>query len=292
MAALQGLKGLYSDPMDTTDTMDEGVLEAKANALDPDHGDYGVQNIGYSGTVPTESPFAGMQVYDGYSASDAMVYGSYNFNEPGGEIDQTPPTHSSPYPRGIIQYAIDNPNALASAGVQINELHAGDMGGPKLYNAFSPVGREEITHYTTDDYVAPNESYLSSDIPGQIRGSGNQAATGYGAGNADPDQGYGVVNTMQEFNAGHSIRRVQHDTAHFDFTNTHGEQDVPFPARHPVQQMPLDGPDSPYFEQGSIDGANIVWEGRIGDPTAYQQAVEPTVLAAGTGYPAQDVWAY
>ena len=112
---------------------------------------------------------------------------------------------------------------------------------------------------------------------------------GHGQGNADTTQGYGVLNSLPEFQMGHSIRRVQHDTAHFDFTNTHGEQDVPFQGRHPVQQMPLDGPDSPYFDNGSIDGANTPWEGRIGDPSPYVQPVEPTI---GTAPDSSDVFAW
>jgi hypothetical protein len=287
MAPLQGLQGLYADPQDTSDVMDEGVLEARAAPGTPvaGHSEYGSQSDGYSGTIPTESPYSPMTVYDGWDREDTLAYGGIGFPEPGSEIDKTPWTHESPYPRGIIQQSWDNPNALAMYGEQQTQLHGPDLGGPKLYNAFSPVGREEITHYTTDDYVAPNENYLSSDVPGQLRGG-----TGHGVGgHADPTQGYGVLNTLEEFNSGHSIRRVQHDTVHFDFTNTHGEQSVPFPGRHPVQQMPLDGPDSPYFEMGDIDGGQVVWEGRIGYPTPYVQPEEPTVVAAS---PQPDVWAY
>jgi hypothetical protein len=288
MAALAGLKGLYAaDPQDTFDTMDEGVLEAKANPLEPEHGQYGSQSVGYSGTVPLESPFGPLAVYDGWSQADADQFGGLGFPVAGDDIDKTPITHDSPYPKGIILQGWADPDALARVGVQMAEVHRPDMGGPAHYNRFSPVGREEATHYTTDDYVAPNENYLTSDVPAQLRGGPGH---GHGRGGADPTQGYGVLNTMEEFNAGHSIRRVQHDRMPWDFTNTHGEQDVPFLGRHPVQQMPLDGPDSPYFEQGNIDGGQVVWEGRIGDPTPYVQPVEPTIapVPAATA----DVWAW
>jgi hypothetical protein len=291
MAALQGLSGLYSDPQDTTDVMDEGVLEARAAPGTPDaeHGQYGSQSDGYSGTIPSESPYSPMTVYDGWDRADTLAYGGLGFPEAGQEQDRTPQTHASPYPRGIIQQSWDNPNALAVYGEQQTELHGPELGGSAFYNGFSPVGREEVTHYTTNDYVAPNENVLSSDVAGQLRGGWPNGANGHGAGNADTTQGYGVLNTLPEFQAGHSIRREQHDSVHFDYTNTHGEQEVPFMGRHPVQQMPLDGPDSPYFEAGDIDGANVVWEGRIGYPTPYEQPSEPTIIAA-TEQP--DVWAW
>jgi len=292
MAALQGLSGLYPDPQDTDDTMDEGVLESGANDLNPDHSQYGSQYVGYSGTVPLQIPYSGFVVYDGWDPSDTEQYGGMDYDVSGVQANQTPVTHDSPYPRGIIQQSWDAPNALASAGEQIQDLHARDLGGVAAFASHSPAGHEESTDYTTDDYVAPNDNILSSDLASQLRGNGGQSAGGYGAGNADPTQGYGILNTMTEFNAGHSIRRVQHDRMPWDFTNTHGEQDVPFMGRHPVQQMPLDGPDSPYFAQGDIDGANIPWEGRIGYPTPYQQPDEPTIVAVPANYSSDDAWAW
>jgi hypothetical protein len=285
---LQGLKGLYKDPQDLTDVMDEGVLEAKANTLNPEHSQYGAQHLGYSGPVPVESPFGPMSVYDGYSAGDSAMYGGLGFPVPGEETDQTPTTHVSPYPRGIIQPSWGNPDAYADAGIQMMELHGPELGGTRFMVGRSPAGEEERTHYTTDDYVAPNESYLQP-LSGQSKAGGSNAGNGRGSGNADTVQGYGVLNTLEEFNAGHSIRRVQHDRMPWDFTATHGEQEVPFWGRHPVEQMPLDGPDSPYFEMGAIDGANTPWEGRIGYPTPYVQPSEPTIVQSS---PSQDVWAW
>jgi hypothetical protein len=292
MAALQGLTGLYADPQDTTDFMDEGVLEARANPLVSEHGEYGSQSDGYSGTIPAESPYAPMMVYDGWTAEDASQYESvrHGYDARGEMIDKTPGTHAAPWPRGIIQQSWDHENALAAVNDQRLQLHQPDLGGPRFYNGNSMTGHEEETHYTTNDYIAPNENYLATVTEGQLKGPASHGSSGYAGGNADPTQGYGVLNTLPEFNAGHSIRREQHDSVHFDYTNTHGEQSVPFMGRHPVQQMPLDGPDSPYFEQGDIDGANVVWEGRIGDPTAYQQPVEPTIAA--TPPQAMDVYAW
>jgi hypothetical protein len=294
MAPLQGLSGLYPDPWDTQDFMDEGVLEARAAPGTPvaEHGQYGSQALGYSGTIPLESPFSPMSVYDGWQNNPD--YSGTDFRTQGEPYDRTPDTHSSPYPRGIIQQSWDNPNALAVAGEQITELHAPDLGGQKLYITHAPAGHEEETHYTTDRYDAPNENYLATVTDGQLKpgtGSSNASTGGgsRGGSNADPTQGYGVLNSMPEFQMGHSIRRVQHDTLHFDFTNTHGEQDVPFWGRHPIQNAQFDGPDSPYFEAGSIEGNQVVWEGRIGDPTPYVQPPEPTI---GQSAPADDVWAY
>jgi hypothetical protein len=294
MAPLQGLTGLSADPQDTTDTFDEGVLEARANPLATEHGQYGSQSVGYQGTVPSASPYSNIPVYDGYDPDDADQYGGSAFRVYGQEIDQTPDTHRAPYPRGLIQVSNDNPDALAVVAEQMRELHGPDMGGPRLYNGFSPTGREEPTDYTTDRYDAPNENYLAS-APGQLKGSyghGSSGQSGLGGGNADTTQGYGVLNTLPEFQVGHSIRRVQHGRilTGFDYTNLHGEQDVPFYGRHPVQQMPLDGPDSPYFSGGSIDGANIVWEGRIGDPSPYVQAPEPDIAPSAPSGP--DVFAW
>jgi hypothetical protein len=296
MAALQGLSGLYSDPQDTTDVMDEGVLEARANPPDSDHQEYGVQYLGYSGSVPTESPFGPLAVYDGWDSGDAAAFGptqstQYGMRGYGEGYDETPTTHASPSPRIGLSSMLswDNPNGAAEVGIQGTELHGPDLGGVEFNLLHDPTGREEVTNYTTNNYVAPNENYLAEDIPGQLKSAsavamgggagagGSHTGGGGGGSNADTTQGYGVLNTMPEFNSGHSIRREQHDRMPWDFTATHGEQDVPFMGRHPVQQMPLDGPDSPYFEMGDIDGANVPWEGRIGDPTAYLQPSEPTI---------------
>jgi hypothetical protein len=293
MPPLQGLTGLYSDPQDTGDYMDEGVLEAKHNDLDPEHGQYGSQSVGYSGVVPTENPYGPFPAYDGWAFNPD--YSGMDYNVYGAPDDMTPDKHIAPWPRGIQQPSYDDPDAYVLVGEQLQALHGENMGGVYFQIFNSPAGHEEATNYTTDNFLAPNENYLAPEVPGQLRpgygyGGGRGGVGNAGGSNADPTQGYGVLNTMPEFNTGHSIRRVQHDRMPWDFTNIHGEQDVPFPARHPVQQNQLDGPDSPYYEQGNIDGANIPWEGRIGDPTAYQQPAEVTVAPAMTSSP--DVFAW
>lgn len=278
MAKLGGLTGLYApDPQDTSDVMDEGVLEAKANTLDADHSLYGSQSIGFSGIDPTAIPFAPQGTYDA-GFTDEYAEGDYGgAYDPG---DLTPTGHSAPWPRGIRQFSVDHQDRLADAGIQLSELHGTEFGGTNRMVLFSPAGHEEITDYTTDRYPAPNMSNQALLTEGQLKGSGSWGGNGYGGGNADTVQGYGVLNPTEEFQMGHSIRRVQHDRMPWDFTNTHGEQDVPFMGRHPVQQMPLDGPDSPYYEQGSIEGGQMPWEARIGYPTPYEQPAEPTIVPA------------
>lgn len=305
MPPLSGLKGLIPDPQITNQVMDEGVLESKANAPHADHGSFGSQHLGYSGAVPTQNPYSGFPVYDGWNtALSAGEFGPTEFTQYGmrgqdDPIDLTPTTHSSPTPRIGLSSMIawDNPNGAALVGDQMQQLHGPEFGGTVLKIEFDPTGREEVTHYTTEDFAAPNESYLST-ASGQIKsgtlggggasGGGGRSGSGGGGSNADPDQGYGVNNSMERFNTGHSIRRIQHDRMPWDFTNTHGEQNVPFMGRHPVEQMPLNGPDSPYFEAGSIDGAQLPWEGRIGDPTYYVQPPEVTV--SSEPLPTQDYY--
>ena len=278
---LGGLQGMYPDPQDVTDYMDEGVLEAKANEPDSEHGQYGSQAIGYSGTIPTESPFENVAVYDaGFSGE----YEGTDYLESGDSLDHTPTSHTAPYPRGIAQPDWGNPDAYELVGDQMMALHQPALGGVEKNVRQSPSGREQAVNWTADRYDAPNQSVLQK-ITGQMRmlfagtaaGKGN--SSGAGGSNADVDQGYGVNNSMAEFNTGHSIRNVQHDSMHFDYTNTHGEQNVPFPGRHPIQQAQFAGPDSPYFEMGANQGGQVPWEGRISYPTEYVQAPEVTIVA-------------
>lgn len=277
MAPLAGLTGLYSpDPMDTGQYMDEGVLEARALPLDSDHGSYGSQSPGLMGIDPGASPyFSGQGAYEAGSTDE---YGGTGEPFPGKPRDRTPDTHSAPWPRGIRQFSNSEPDGLAYAGEQMAALHGDEFGGTYKYLGSSPAGHEETTHYTTERVAAPNQTIQATVTEGQLKGSAFYGGNGHQGGNADPVQGYGVLNPTEEFQAGHQIRRIQHDRMPWDFTNTHGEQDVPFYGRHPVQQMPLDGPDSPYYEMGDISGGQIPWEGRIGYPTTYQQPSEPIVV--------------
>jgi hypothetical protein len=292
-APLQGLTGLYGDPQDTVDMMDEGVLEAKANALHPDHGEYGSQAYGYSGTVPDASPFAGMDTYD--AGMSGTEYAMLGYDAPGRPDDLTPGTeHNAPWPRGIKQQWWGNPDdgiaddGYVAAGTAMREVHGADVGGPEFYVNTAIADNLAGTDWTADRYDSPDDIMLTA-APGQLKSVSSQSNTGRGAGAADVVQGYGVNNSMSEFAHGHSMRFVQHDRFPTDYTNTHGEQDVPFMGRHPIQQMPFSGPDSPYFEMGDIDGANIPWEGRMSDPSPYVQPAEPTIAPATES---QDVWAY
>src|SRR4029077_17493621 len=107
-----GLSGLYPDPQDTGDFMDEGVLEAKANTPDPEHGQYGSQSVGYQGTVPGASPYKDMQVYEGwaynpdFSGMDYQIYGARD--------DFTPNSRNAAWPRGIQQRSWDDPDGYAN----------------------------------------------------------------------------------------------------------------------------------------------------------------------------------
>jgi len=290
---LKGLTGMYGDPQDTVDTMDEGVLEAKANALHPDHGSYGSQAYGYSGTVPDASPFGGMTSYDaGMSGDDysPLPYDASGRMQADGPDDLTPGTsHNAAYPRGIVQPSWDTPGVDYLDGEAMRIIHGTDLGGPEFYVNTAIADNIAGTDWTVDRYDSPDDVALSKSNPGQLKGS-SASNTGRGGGSADVVQGYGVANTMEEFSHGHSMRYVQHDKMPQDYTNTHGEQDVPFMGKHPINQQPTYlGPDSPYFEMGDTDGANIVWEGRIGDPSPYVQPPEPTI---GNSPVPEDVWAY
>jgi hypothetical protein len=284
---LKGLSGLYGDPQDTVDLMDEGVLEAKANQPHPDHGHYGSQAYGYSGTDPSASPFGGMAAYDG--GMTGQDFSVLLYDSPGQPDDVTPNDHCATYPRGIRQPSWGNPDAYADNGDALREVHGADLGGPEFYVNTAIADNLSGTDWTVDRYQSGDDISLAQ-TPGQIKGSYNaNGNTGRGAGSADVSQGYGVANSMEEFSHGHSMRYVHHDKMPTDYTLTHGEQDVPFNGRHPVQQMPFNGPDSPYYESGDFEGSNIPWEGRIGDPSQYVQPPEPTI---GPAPVSEDVWAY
>lgn len=304
---MQGLTGLYGNPsgQPAPMLMDEGVLQARAApGTGTSHGEYGSQTFGYGGTVPTDPQTdPSQQVYD--AGTDEDEYWGYNFSEPGVMYDRTPTTHDAPWNRGIPQYeggSLSTPGGLEVWGEAIRVIHGVDQGGVTNLLGRDPVEKEEVTHYTTEDFRAPNENILSK-VPGQLKGANGNTSSlvgggGSGHGNAggsaaDPDQGYGVNNTLEEFNAGHSIRRIQHDHMPWDYTLLHGEQEVPFYGRHQiVGQMNFDGPDSPYFGQGNISGGQIPWEGRIGDPTEYIQPPEPTVLPSQNLGSGNDVYAW
>jgi hypothetical protein len=317
-APLSGLTGLYGGPsaMDIAQGgqyMDQGVLEARAApGTATSHSEWGSQNLGYGGPVPAESPQDQMEVYDAGTEQDQ--YWDSPFDGPDASwLDKTPTTHDAPWPRGIAQMSWAEPNGAAIANTQLQLLHGSDQGGVEKMTQAAPAGHETPTDYTTDDYVAPNQSMLSQNMPGQLKGSAWGAGSSgtalvgggghVGGGNAggsaaDVDQGYGVNNTLPEFNAGHSIRRVQHDWMPMDYTLVprpfagDAEETVPFLGRHEIAQAEFDGPDSPYYAMGSIDGNQIPWEGRIGDPSPYEQPAEVTVGQPLPTSPDTDIYAW
>lgn len=310
MAAFSGLSGLYGPKEPTEQFMDEGVLEARAApGTAQSHGSYGSQTFGYGGTVPGTQPQTtqSQHVYDAsIGALDDMWDSGYYDYSPA--IDLTPTTHDAEWPAGIPQvgYAsLSTPGGLEIAGGQMRLLHGTNEGGVNAMVLHDPTGRETESNYTTETFLAPNETILAT-IPDQLKsvtlgsfpgqsGGGGKAGGNAGGSAADVDQGYGVNNSMQEFNAGHSIRRIQHDRMPWDFTATHGEQEVPFYGRHQiVGQASFDGPDSPYFDAGAIGGAGISvpWEGRIGPPSAYVQPPEVTVAPAITDDTSYDIYAW
>lgn len=286
MAPLKGVTGLNAAPANAPGMQyqDQGVLEAHGFSLDPSHGVVGdaagqmwpaSYGTGYSGTQYGSEVIQGQKPY---------------YNVAGFPGDATPDTHCSPYPRGIIQPNLEQPGSYADAAfkqqVQNVELHGVSLGGDKKYNRNSPTGKEVPAHYTTDRYDAPNVNMLAQGVPGQIRGG----ISGNGHGWADTTQGYGELNSTEEFQKGHSIRRIQHDTMHFDHTLDNNPA-VAFRGKFPVEQADFNV-DSPYGPVLGVatEGAQRVWESHIGNPTSYQAPAEITVNQnPPTG---DDVWAY
>lgn len=277
MAPLAGLTGFDQ----ASQVTDQGVLEAHGGPVDPSHGEYG-DHLGDSW------PSAFGTGYHGAQYGPVVDQGSWpDYNQPGRPLDRTPDTHSAPYPRGLIQPDLESPGSYAQAAqalqAQRTVLHGQDLGGPGVTTRRAPGGHETPVDITVDRYDAPNVNILSQ-VPGQLRQGNN------GAGR-DPDQGYGKLNDTPEFQAGHSIRIVQHDTLHFDRSLDYAPPQ-PFWGRVPIQQAGFDGPDSPYGQVlgDTSTGQQVVWEGRIGTPTAYAQPPEPAVNQAASQQ--QDVWAY
>lgn len=286
MGALQGLTGLDKP----TSFMDTGVLEAHANigGTDSSHAVVGdsseqVWPAGY-GTAYYGTTY-------GYEVSQGDMP---NYNEGGQSLDDTPSTHISPYPRGIIQPNLEEPGSYASAAAALAEqqliLHGNELGGSIVNNRRSPAGREEEIDITVDRYDAPNTNVLATNIPGQLR---SVAAGGGGVntgGKSDTTQGYGQLNETEEFQRGHSIRIVQHNTLHWDRSLDNGGK-TPFWGRKAIGEARF-GNDSQYGEIAgdTSTGQQVVWEGRIGFPTTYQQPAEPTVI--NNPVSESDVWAY
>lgn len=276
MAPLAGLGSLSSAPQET----DMGVLEAHGGPVDTTHGYYGDR-------LGDTWPSGYGSGYHGTSYGYEVDQGEWpDFNQPGAKQDQTPTTHESPYPRGIIQPDLETPGSYALAAeqlrVQRSEVHSPDLGAPGYLNRNAPGGRQVPDHWTTDRYESPAETNLSASVPGQLR----QGSNGVGL---DVSQGYGRLNDTEEFQHGHSIRVIQHDSLAWDRSLTYAPPQPLYP-RYPMTQATFDGPDSPYGVLGDTStGQQVVWEGRIGNPTAYQQPPEPAMNQA---VQSNDVWSW
>ena len=282
MAALAGLTGMSADS--ASQEMDQGVAEAHANVggYDPSHskpGDLSGESWPASGWAGYHGTSYGQEVdNNGQMGTDYRAYGV--------GIDQTPDTHESPYPEGLIQPNLEDPGSYARTSydlaVQRKKLHGQNMGGVRKLNGFSPAGRQTPTNYTTDRYDSPDDTDLSTTVPGQIRGTGNAQR--------DVQQGYGKLNDNPEFQHGHSIRRVQHDGIAWDRSLAYPGR-KPFYGRHPVMTGNSFDVDSVYGQvAGDTSTGQQVMEKR-GFPTPYEPQPLP-VVAPSSSEPSDDVWAW
>lgn len=279
MAPLPGLTGVSKAPQQT----DEGVLEAHGGPIDPSHSEYGDM---YGDTWPSGYGTG----YHGTAYPSEVDKGDYpEFDQHGNAYDKTPTTHDSPYPTGLIQPNLEDSNSYASTAIELarqrHELHGSDLGAVTFYNRNAPGGRQTPSNITVDRYDSPNISVLSTGLPGQLR----QGNNGVGR---DVAQGYGQLNSTDEFQHGHSIRIIDHDGLAWDRSLDYAPPQPLYP-RYPQQQASFDV-DSPYGEVlgDTSTGQQVVWEGRIGNPTAYQAPPEPTVVQPAMSSPADDGWAY
>lgn len=295
MPRLAGLTGLYGElDTDPAGSIDEGAYQVydqragfnEAHALTGD-------TAGQVYPAGTGSGWSGQAVYE--STGDLGEWANVPGYDPGnthGPIDYTPSTHGGLYPRpSATDISILDPDALAVVGEQLRGLHGTEQGGTVvLYDA--PGGHEEPTNTTTDRYSAPNVNGLRK-AAGHLRGIiGGLGGMGGGShlGQADVDQGYGELNSLVEFQEGHSIRVVQHDTLHFDFTGLHAAEEGTWLGKHPVgTNVRFDGPDSPYNVEGDFEGSFRAGNAStLGYPTEYASPPAPTVLPAA---PQVDVFA-
>lgn len=280
MARLAGLTGLNASS-DQIQYDDAGVLEAHGGPVDESHGGGDPGGLNYPaayGTGWKADPYFPDYELLGENVSSAPL-------ADGVPVDRTPNSHRAPYPRGIIQTDNDLESYQRFAvdrQIQRKELHGKDLGGPKKFNHLDPAGREVESHYTTDRYDAPNTNILSDNVPGQIRGTG--------AGLKGTDQGFGALNDNPEFQTGHSIRRVQHDTLHWDRSlSPNAVAPQVFRGKFPVREAAFDT-DSPYEQMGDTSTGQQVME-RRGYPTPPLPPSQPVVIPSSSDGSA-DVWAY
>lgn len=296
MTRLAGLTGMYG-ALDTAPagSIDEGayqVYEQRAG-YDEAHGKTG-DTAGQLYPAAYGGGWNGQGVYDnaGQFGETPEVLAQFYPGLTNGALDQTPSTHGGLYPRpGATSISTLNPDALSIVGDQLRGLHGKEEGGSVvMYDA--PGGHEEPTNTTTDRYDAPNENMLrkaTGHLRSWIGGVGGNAG-GAHLGAADVDQGYGQLNDTPEFQAGHSIRVVQHDKLHFDQTGLRSSETGAWLGKHPVGTMArFDGPDSPYSVEGDpVGGMRAGMASVLDYPTEYAGPPAPTVLPAA---PTVDVFA-
>lgn len=291
MAGLSGLSGLYgSQPSAGAGYVDEGALQAYeqsqqyADAHSQPGDTAGQQEMfggRYSGQATYTDNISG-QTTD-YNDMPAMYY-MYDAAAP---IDRTPSSHGGAYPNPAA-LDITAQSGMAVAGEQSVLLHNADQGGPASNIGRAPGGSENLWHWTVDRYDAPNQNALSSEIANQARPmSGGAGGSNEGA--ADVTQGYGHLNPTPEFQRGHSIRYVQHDTLHFDRTLTAGGEGIWLGKAQLGTGPTFDGPDSPYGKTG--DSQRLMVAEVRGYPTQYVGVPAPTVLPSVPASASGDVWA-
>jgi len=297
MAALAGLTGLYGElDLAPAGTVDEGSYQVlEQGTPDERHKSPGdtadqVWPAGYGLGYRGQGTYA--DNLSGQIAEYVDIPGGYVQTEPGA-LDETPSSHGGLYPVPMADtISTLNPDALSVVGDQLRALHGKEQGGT-VAMLDAPGGHEETWHISVDRYDAPNENGLRK-AEGQLRSlSGGLGGMGGGShlGQADVDQGYGELNSNEEFRAGHSIRVVQHDSALFDYTGLRSDgEEGTWLGKHPVgTPQSFDGPDSPYGSQGEMRTGMMRAEVR-GFPTEYQNPVAPTVLPVTPGTQV-DVWA-
>ena len=294
-AALAGLTDLYGQlDRQPAGTVDEGAYQLLDQQVPSDAHSLPGDTSGQTWPGGYGLGYSGQSVYtDSSGVLTDYVPVPYTVHGPPGEVDETPSSHAGLWPRPeATEISTLTPDTLWVVGEQSRLLHGLDYGGPAVFSSDSPGGHEEPVNLTTDRYEAPNENHLLKAV-GHLRsligGIGGNAGGGH-LGAADVDQGYGELNTLPEFQAGHSIRYVQHDTLHFDHTGLKTPEEGVWLGRHPSgTQQSFDGPDSPYSVQGQTTTGVFRPEVR-GFPTEFAATPAPTVLPALAAGP--DVFAW
>lgn len=286
MAGLQGLTGLYgAQPTTGAGQVDEGALQAydQAQQYADAHtkpGDTANQHDQYGGRYSGQGTYADNLTGQIAEFSDLPPF--YVLADPDAAIDRTPSSHGGLYPRpGAL--GVMAQSGMEIAGEQAQGLHSSDQGGPRSVVGRAPGGHEENTAWTVDRYDAPNQNALSRNLADQVR-----PMSGSNGRSADVDQGYGVPNTLPEFQRGHSIRYVQHDELKFDRSLTGPANEGIWLGKFTQSGPSFAGPDSPYGVMGQAQG--MMTAERRGFPTEYTQPASPTVLPTSQSS-GQDVWA-